>query len=146
MIISSLLALSSPFLLTLNAQMPYEVNIAHLIKGALPMKQIQIFLTAFLFFLVSAQAHAQEQWKALPQYSFNDLYYEGGLFSDKNVRKSQIVSSDAMSWPDGRQALIILLEVHQFGNKWLYKCVHCYDRDLRQTGHLCYELMKPSTE
>ena len=104
------------------------------------MKKI---LSILLFLLVSS-VHARE-WTPLVGYSLYDLY--SGKFPElakiTNIkRKTKVISTNGLSWPDGRQAIVVFLETEQEGNKWLFKCVDYFSKDMQETGQICYELRK----
>ena len=97
-----------------------------------------------LLFLFASLVYAGE-WKPLIGYSLHDLYSGkfSGLAKKSNIkRKAEIKGTSGLSWPDGRQAIITLIEIEQEGNKWLYKCIDFYSKDMQQTGQVCYELRK----
>lgn len=97
-----------------------------------------------LFLVFATSVHAGE-WKKLVGYSLHDIYE--GKFKElekaSNVRReTEVISTNGLSWQDGRQAIVIYLETKQAGKKWLYKCIDYFTEDMQQTGQMCYELRK----
>jgi hypothetical protein len=51
-----------------------------------------------------------------------------------------VVGASGHSWSDGRQATFTFYDVKGDKNKWLFKCVDYFDKDMQSTGSICYEL------
>lgn len=99
-------------------------------------------LLLLIFFMVSLNCFGQykEKWIAMPGYSLFQLYNYGGKDFKKSNRKISILSITSHSWPDGRQATTIYLEANQNEGKWLFKCIDYFNKDMEETGQMCYEL------
>ena len=64
-----------------------------------------------------------------------------GLSLPKLMRSEQlkgILGTDAITWPDGRSALIIYVGM----GVNFYRCVDFFDVSFRGTGHACYKLKR----
>jgi hypothetical protein len=89
--------------------------------------------------LITLSANASE-WKPLPGYDIFELY-SGSMAKKLDVERTKsVVGTSGLSWPDGRQAIVIHIEVEQGKEKWLYRCIQYFAADMQQTGEQCYEL------
>ncbi len=74
-----------------------------------------------------------DRWQALPGYTLHSL-----LHSASGV--ASIVGTSGLSLPDGRQALITMLEIRRGEHRWVYRCIDYFDSVMRRPGQGCYEL------
>jgi hypothetical protein len=97
---------------------------------------INKFLLGMLAVAISLTCSAQSyktQWEAEPGKMLYHLIF--GM-------KGKVVSTDAISWPDGRSATIQYIKT----DATMYKCVDFYNGSFQETGNMCYRLKKwPST-
>jgi hypothetical protein len=91
-------------------------------------------ITALLLATVGIQfALAQtppDPWKALPGTTAYDL---------KTTFRAELVSSDALSWADGRSVLITYWRGGP--SDTYYRCADFKGADFQSTGHSCWELV-----
>ena len=97
-----------------------------------------------IVFLSSLNVCASE-WMPLPGYDLHELYSGGMAIGTDIKRETEIIGTNGLSWPDGRQALITTIEIRQLGSKGLYRCMQYFSADMQQTGERCYELHKKLT-
>jgi hypothetical protein len=91
---------------------------------------VQLVVLA-LIMLTAAPAAAQDpardsQWIPEPGTSARDHLATG----------ARIVSTDALTWPDGRSALIVYLAK----DSEVFRCIDWYNRDFTPTGFSCNRL------
>lgn len=101
------------------------------------MKNIGVLI----LFLFSTTAVASE-WKHLSGYDLYGLLHSELAEQTGTIRKSTIVGTSGLSWPDGRQATVTLVNIEQNGKTWLYRCFQYLSSDMKPTGEACYELRK----
>jgi len=92
-----------------------------------------------LIALFTLSANASE-WKPLLGYDTFELYSGGIAKKPDAERKETVVGTSGLSWPDGRQAIVIHIEVEQGEGKWLYRCIQYFAAHMQQTREECYEL------
>jgi hypothetical protein len=96
------------------------------------MKLARTLLAAWLMFGVGFQAAVASEWEMKPGNSSANL---------AATNDWDLISSSAMSWPDGRQLLITFWE-SQFspkdGVRILVRCYDYFAADMQSTGAICY--------
>lgn len=93
----------------------------------------------FISIFLTISSSSYSDWKG--PFSLKEVYY-GSELSKKysKDRISSVLSSSGMSWSDGRQANVLMIEVKQGKTKWLFRCTEFFDKDMVSTGNTCYEL------
>ena len=76
---------------------------------------------------LAAGARSEPSWVARPGLSPHQLLVGRG---------GALVSSDALSRPDGAQVLIVYIKV----DAQYFRCIDWRDSSFRTTGEVCYEL------
>lgn len=85
----------------------------------------------FVLILLIPSLAAAGKWVPLTGYSLSEVY---------NTESTKVIGSSGLSWPDGRQANVILMESYQSGKRWLYRCVDYFNADMKPTGQDCFYL------
>ncbi len=92
----------------------------------------------------------QDSWVAIPGLTVSEIYFNQtgspGLPETRGRYESHIVGTDALSWPDGRSALVTTIELLGVSEdrQWLYRCVEYKDENFGSTGETCWRLKQPS--
>ena len=95
-------------------------------------------LLAVTLILLASFAWTQEftdPWEAMPGETAATIRASEPL-------GTTLISSDALSWPDGRSALITYWRAE--GRDFIYRCVDYKNADFQATGHICW-LLRPAT-
>jgi hypothetical protein len=91
----------------------------------------------------------QNSWILAPSITLSGLYFNRTgspeLAENRGRYTAHIVGTDALSWPDGRSALITTIELRGITEDlhWLYRCVNYKDANFSDTGEVCWQLKTP---
>jgi len=97
-------------------------------------KKTILKIVATILFCIINLSYAQgipKQWEMIPKLS---TYY---LIHKEN---GKIISSNNITWPDGRSGLVIYIKTKQN----IYRCIDWKDKDFRNTAYICYKLVEPN--
>lgn len=98
------------------------------------MKHLLFTVLVVASLLISALVRADslepqpDHWQLRPELTAHELLSNQG---------AQLISTDAVSWPDGRSALILYIQT----GKELYRCVDFRDASFRANGFICFQLI-----
>lgn len=95
------------------------------------------YLVLIIALSLSMSVHSGK-WTPLTSYDAFTIYNFDKMH--KNVKSVDVVGTSGHSWPDGRQATFTFYDVKGDKNKWLFKCIDYFDKDMQSTGGICYEL------
>jgi len=109
-----------------------------------------ISIFGFPFSLLAEELPKSSGWTVVPAYSlYDELYYPikgfPAIAGKSEDYKSELISTDALSWPDGRSALITYIKISNIKDDsyWYYRCVDFMTVDFQENGQMCYELRDP---
>ena len=103
-----------------------------------------LFVVASFILSLGDVAYADKtktNWVAHPATTILSLW-EFTIAKNENKKVSKgdylgrLVSTESLSWPDGRQALIIYFEIT--GSLW--RCIEYFDASMSGTGEMCFRL------
>lgn len=91
-------------------------------------------------FIILLPNLVQAQWRLLPDTSLVELY----VIPDAPFHvETRVTGTTGLSWPNGNQAIVTLLEVVRGGEKRLHRCIDYYTPEMQITGSSCYLLVAP---
>jgi len=103
--------------------------------------------------IASAQDAPGQQWAPLPGHSLysimNGEALPETLSGEGYTHTADVVSTDALSWPDGRSAFTTLVMIVAFTGSFepigteYYRCIDWMDADFRANGFECWNLIEP---
>jgi len=105
---------------------------------------LTVIIVYLLFFAGNVNgAKPKDNWAAHPQTTILSLWeFTVSKNDNKKITKGEylgrLISTDSLSWPDGRQALVTYFEVTES----LWRCVEYFDSAMVKTGEMCYRLEK----